>query len=147
MPFPSDNGIFIAQGDRQVNACFAVMAELRPHLQAAEFADRVRAQGVNGYQLAARVVAGEVVTVTGFRTVLNLAWGRFIYVDDLVTAAAHRGRGHGGRMLDWLKQQARETGCDALHLDSGLQRLDAHRFYEAHHLPNTSLHFAWEVAG
>ncbi len=145
MPFASDNGIFIAQGEHQVNACFTVMAELRPHLDAAGFADRVRAQGVDGYQLACQVVNGKVVTVAGFRTVLNLAWGRFLYVDDLVTAATQRGHGHGGRMLDWLKTRARETGCDALHLDSGLQRLDAHRFYEAHHLSNTSLHFAWGV--
>ena len=137
---PTD-GIHLAQGDRAFNGCFAVMAELRPHLDADTFADRVRVQGVGGYKLAYLAVAGEVVSVAGFRIVENLAWGRFLYVDDLVTASAHRGHGYGGRMLEWLKTQAREAGCDAMHLDSGVQRVDAHRFYEAHHMRNTSFHF------
>lgn len=138
---PND-GIHMAMGDRAVNGCFAVMAELRPHLAADAFADRVRVQGVGGYMLAYLAVGGQVVCVAGFRIVENLAWGRFLYVDDLVTAAAQRGHGYGGRMLEWLNTQAAEAGCDAMHLDSGVQRVDAHRFYEAHHMRNTSRHFA-----
>ncbi len=140
--FQPADGIHMAEGDRAVNACFPVMAELRPHLAVEDFSDRVRAQGVNGYALAYLAVDGVIVTVAGFRMSHNLAWGRFLYVDDLVTAAARRGEGHGGRVLEWLKNHATETGCDALHLDSGVQRVAAHRFYEAHHLTHSSRHYA-----
>ncbi|MBI5137538.1 MAG: GNAT family N-acetyltransferase [Nitrospirae bacterium] len=140
--FDAADGIHHAQGDRAVHACLAVMAELRPHLDRQAFADRVRALGVGGYRLAYLAAGGGIVTVAGYRVSENLAWGRFLYVDDLVTAGAHRGEGHGGSMLDWLLERAREEGCDALHLDSGVQRIDAHRFYEGHGLRQTSFHFA-----
>ncbi|WP_363928505.1 hypothetical protein [Thiobacillus sp. 0-1251] len=36
-----------------------------------------------------------VVAVAGFRVGDNFAWGRFLYVDDLVTHPAHRSKGYG----------------------------------------------------
>jgi len=141
LPFSPTDGIHLAKNEQAIDGCFAVMAQLRPHLAADTFADRVQNQGADGYLLAYLAVNGQVVSVAGYRVLENLAWGRFLYVDDLVTAADHRGHGCGGRMLAWLNTQAQEAGCDALHLDSGVQRLDAHRFYEAHQMRNTSLHF------
>ncbi len=32
-------------------------------------------------------------------------------------------------MISWLKSHARQLGCNQLHLDSGVQRFSAHRFY------------------
>ncbi|CAA9438992.1 MAG: Histone acetyltransferase HPA2 and related acetyltransferases [uncultured Rubrobacteraceae bacterium] len=49
--------------------------------------------------------------MTGFRIVEFLAYGRFLYVDDLVTAKDARSEGHGERMLDRLTGVAREEGC------------------------------------
>ncbi|MFQ5509497.1 MAG: GNAT family N-acetyltransferase [Leptospirillia bacterium] len=135
-------GVVEARDDAAIARCFAVMRQLRPHLTEAGCVARIKTQMKTGYRLAFLEQAGEVVAVAGFRILENLAWGRFLYVDDLVTDAARRGHGFGGRLLEWLLQQARESGCDALHLDSGVQRTDAHRFYEGHHLTNTSLHFA-----
>jgi GNAT superfamily N-acetyltransferase len=95
----------------------------------------------HGYRLAVLKEDGQVRAVAGYRVAESLAWGRYLYVDDLVTDAACRGRGHGGRLLEWLVERAREAGCDALHLDSGVERMDAHRFYEGHGLEQASLHF------
>ena len=45
--------IVSAQTDDEIQRCFAVMAELRPHLIADEFVGRVRRQHqLKGYQLA-----------------------------------------------------------------------------------------------
>ena len=52
-----------------------------------------------------------------------------LYVDDLVTLESQQGKGYGSRMLDWLVEEAKRLGCDQFHLDSGVQRYDAHRFY------------------
>ena len=80
--------------------------------------------------------------VAGFRILENLAWGRFLYVDDLVTRSDARSHGHGARLLRWLRRLARSEGCIELHLDSGVQRVDAHRFYEREGLRRSSYHFS-----
>ncbi len=126
--------------------CHPVMRQLRPHLTEEAFVTQVARQREDGYQLVYLEAGGDVVAVAGYRIGENLAWGRFLYVDDLVTDAQSRSCGYGGRMLEWLTQTAREAGCEALHLDSGIQRTDAHRFYEGHHLENTSRHFVRQLA-
>jgi GNAT superfamily N-acetyltransferase len=137
--------IRIAESDADVQACFPVMSQLRPHLHAEEFLERVRRQERQGYRLLAGLVAGRggerVVAVAGFRPVEMLAWGPSIYVDDLITDAEERSRGHGEAMLDWLIDHARARGCTELHLDSGVQRFDAHRFYLAMRMKISSHHF------
>jgi GNAT superfamily N-acetyltransferase len=102
-------------------------------------------QQEDGYRLAYVEDEGSVVAVAGFRISLNLAWGRFLYVDDLVTQADGRSKGYGRSLLKWLADHARESGCGELHLDSGVQRYGAHRFYLAHRMDITSHHFALKL--
>ncbi len=136
------SAIALATSDAEIAACFPVMAQLRPHLTSDEFVARVRRQQTEGFQLAALSAAGTVAAVAGFRVLENLAWGRFLYVDDLVTDEARRSQGHGEALFDWLVARARAEGCDQLHLDSGVQRFAAHRFYLTHRLDITCHHFA-----
>jgi GNAT superfamily N-acetyltransferase len=56
-------------------------------------------------------------------------FGRFLYVDDLVTASALRSRGVGKALLSRCEAIAVELGCREFGLDSGVQRADTHRFY------------------
>jgi predicted GNAT superfamily acetyltransferase len=72
-----------------------------------------------------------------------LAYGRYMYVDDLVTATDRRGRGHADRLFEWLYEEAARQDCNQFHLDSGVgpERADAHRFYFRHGLRITSYHF------
>ncbi|MDT5156397.1 MAG: hypothetical protein QOH51_754 [Acidobacteriota bacterium] len=132
--------IFLAKEDDEIRSCYTVMAELRPHVQPEEFLLRVRRQiEVAGYNLA-YLTDGEVKAVAGFRISECLAWGKFLYVDDLVSKSGDRSKGYGGDLFDWLVRYAKEEGCDQFHLDSGVQRFAAHRFYlnkrmaiECHH--------------
>lgn len=136
----------LAQSDPEILRCFPVIAELRPHLVEGEFVARVRRQQRDGgYQLAFIEEEGSVMAVAGFRVGEFLAWGRILYVDDLVTTSAGRSRGHGQRLFDWLAARAREAGCVQLHLDSGVQRFDAHRFYLRHRMDITAHHFALKL--
>jgi GNAT superfamily N-acetyltransferase len=123
------------------------MHQLRPHLAESEFVARVRRQQQQGYHLAFRAVAERPVAVAGFRFTDSLAWGHSLYVDDLVTLAAERSKGHGRALLRWLAEQAHAAGCAELHLDSGTHRIDAHRFYQREGMAITSYHFAMRVDG
>ena len=137
--------IRIATTDAEMAACYPVMRELRSHIAEDQFLSRVRSQESSGYRLAFLEEAGSVVAVAGFRIGENLAWGRFLYVDDLVTRASHRSNGLGSRLLFWLREQAVKEGCVQIHLDSGIQRKDAHRFYEHAGMKMASLHFVENI--
>ena len=135
--------IILAATDEQIAACFAVMHQLRPHLKdEAEFVARVRVQQREGYHLARLDEAGRVVAVGGFRVIHFLMWGKTLYVDDLVTDAGRRSAGHGRQLFEWLVDHARQQNCDQFHLDSGVQRFDAHRFYLRQRMAITAHHFA-----
>ena len=133
----------LATSDEDILACHQVMHELRPHIDEEEFVSRVRAQAqVNDFQLAYLRDQNLIVAVAGFRIGYNLAWGHYLYVDDLVTRTTHRSQGFGAILLRWLHDFARKAGSDQLHLDSGHQRKGAHQFYERHEMSSTALHFA-----
>jgi GNAT superfamily N-acetyltransferase len=134
--------IRIAGGDEEIAACFPVMQQLRPHLVKEHFVSAVREQALQGYRLASLDNGDGIVAVAGFRTGSNLAWGRFLYIDDLVVEGTQRSNGYGARMLKWLRDYARRSGCMQFHLDSGMQRPDAHRFYEREGMTKAGFHFA-----
>lgn len=138
--------IRIATTDIEIANCFPVMRELRPHIAEDQFLSRIRRQINSGYRLAFVQAMDKVVAVAGFRVGENLAWGRFLYVDDLVTLPAHRSNGYGAKLRSWLMELAAKEGCQQMHLDSGNQRKDAHRFYERESMTMTSLHFVENVA-
>ncbi len=138
--------ITVATSDLELAQCFPVMQELRPQLLAAEFVARVRRQASSGgYQLAylaADDAAGGIRALAGFRLSESLSWGKFLYVDDLITTDSARSHGYGEALLHWLVEYARTHHCEQLHLDSGVQRFKAHRFYMRHHMQIVAHHFS-----
>jgi GNAT superfamily N-acetyltransferase len=126
---------------------FEAMRALRPHHDDRDaWVARVDdLQRPEGYRLVAAFADGaeQAQAVAGFRLGHNLAWGRFLYVDDLSTLPGARRRGHAGRLLDWIGEEARRLGCDSVELDSGVgeDRRDAHRRYFAWGMRIASFHF------
>jgi GNAT superfamily N-acetyltransferase len=123
------------------------LLELRPVDRSLEaVVARIDAQRASGYRVVGSFEVGEsdAAAVAGFRIGENFGWGRFLYVDDLVTRAGLRGRGHADAVMAWVEAEARRQGCGQLHLDSGVgpDRADAHRFYFRHGLRITAYHFA-----
>jgi ribosomal protein S18 acetylase RimI-like enzyme len=135
----------IAQTDQEIGRCYDTMSALRPHLRREEFVHQVRQMQVEGYQLAYIEHAGEVVSVAGYRISTNFYLGKHLYVDDLVTSEKARSNGHGERLLDWLRTQARDSGCRYIDLDSGTQRGGAHKFYFRHGFTILAYHFGEQL--
>lgn len=139
------NTVKIAQTDAEILALYPVMRELRTHLAEADFLPQVNRQAAHGYRLAYLEENGAVVAVAGFHIAEALAWGKYMYVCDLVTNLAARSSGHGKALLDFLKAHAREAGCAQLHLDSGVQRFSAHKFYLREGMIISCHHFQLEL--
>ena len=133
----------LATTDADIGRCFAVMKELRTHIKSAdEFLARVRRQQAgSGWRLIYVEDAGAPVAAAGFRISEWLAWGKALYVDDLICLESHRGKGFAEALMTWMEDLAREEGCAQFHLDSGTHRLAAHRFYHRLKLAITSFHF------
>ena len=123
-----------------------VLAQLRTELTR-ELLDSVYAEGhPQGLRFTAVYdEQGSCVAVAGWRVMATTVAIRKLYVDDLVTSAEHRSEGVGAALLAELARRAREAGCRAIDLDSGLTRADAHRFYIRERMPITSFHFAREL--
>jgi ribosomal protein S18 acetylase RimI-like enzyme len=133
----------IATTDEDLRDCHPVITELRPHIETVEsFIAQVHRQREYGFQLAYIREVDRVVAVAGYRIDEALAWGKYLYIYDLVTAADCRSRGYGKKLLDWLADIARQHQCVQLHLDSGVQKFAAHRFYLRERMNITSHHFA-----
>jgi GNAT superfamily N-acetyltransferase len=137
--------IRLAETREEVALCHPVIYELRPHLELEPFVEQVERQKEEGYLLAFLEDEGAVRACAGFRLMEHLSWGRTLYVDDLVTSSSTRSRGHGRELFAWLKARASEAGCGQLHLDSGVQRFAAHRFYLRERMDIIAHHFALKL--
>ena len=126
-----------------VRAVSPVVRQLRTHLSEERLVAAVGRMRREGYRIiAAYDERGDPVGAAGFRIQELLAYGKILYVDDLVTAEDARSGGVGKALLGWLEEEARGTGCAGVHLDSGVQRGRAHRFYFREGMAIANYHFA-----
>lgn len=102
--------------------------DLRPQLPA-DYADAMARVFASGGRLVLATEGDVVVGLAVWRVIENTMFGRFLYVDDLVTDSALRSRGVGKVLLSRCETIAVELGCREFVLDSGVQRAPAHRFY------------------
>ncbi|WP_078381695.1 GNAT family N-acetyltransferase [Sutcliffiella halmapala] len=118
------------QTKEELHDGYLVLKELRTHLTEETFLEMYEKMTEEGYEMYGCYEGNEVVAVAGIITLTNLYDGYHIYVYDLVTASSGRSKGYGEKLLSYVENLAKEKGCQSVTLSSGLQRKDAHRFYE-----------------
>ena len=160
--------IKVCQTDEEILDCFPVLSQLRPHLQETNFVKHVRLQETESYRLvymklnsdddncdiiseemnstSSDVVRNKVVAVGGARIMNNFAFGKILYIDDLVVDEKERSKGHGQTLFDWFLHHASDNGCNSLQLDSGVERYGAHRFYLTNRMEIRAHRFCREVS-
>ncbi len=84
----------------------------------------------------------KVAGVAGFKQDTSLSWGKYLYVADLVVDEKVRSQKYGSALFTWLIAYAKENKCQQFHLDSGVQRFTAHRFYLNQEMYISSHHFS-----
>ena len=119
------------QSRNEIIEAFPVMRQLRTHLDESSYLELVsEAQEKEGYKMFALFDDNDIVAVIGFQPMITLYYGRFIWVCDLVTDTNKRSKGYGEKLLSYVHKWAKENNYESVALSSGLQRTDAHRFYE-----------------
>ncbi|HEV2754855.1 MAG TPA: GNAT family N-acetyltransferase [Actinomycetota bacterium] len=115
----------------ELRTAWPVMRELRGHLTEDQWLQLTETMAADGYRLLALQDGdGAILAAAGIRLATNLYYGRHVWVYELVTAGGARSRGHGQALLGHVEEIAAAEGCEMVALSSGLQRVDAHRFYE-----------------
>lgn len=132
----------LSPGHPRLADVYPVIHELRTDLSEQQFRDLYAEGYEDGYRVVGLFDAGNYRAAAGYHLTHGFLHGRFMYVDDLVTAAAERSKGYGRALNDYLFEVARRNGCANVQLDSGTQRTGAHRFYLRERYDITSFHFS-----
>jgi GNAT superfamily N-acetyltransferase len=126
--------------DADLLKCSDVILELRPHLKGRDLAAMFKRMQSETFRIIYIEEKGKAVAFAGYRDLTMFFSGKTLYIDDLCTLPEHRGKGYGGELLDYVIREAKENRYDAVTLDSGHHRNDAHRLYlnkgfiiESHH--------------
>ena len=128
--------------DDSLAQTWPVMAQLRPHLSETDYLAMVgRMRVTDGFKVFAAMRDGVVVGVAGVRPMELLYCGRILQIDDLVVSDAERSTGVGKALVDHVKAVARAESRIEVHLDSGLARTEAHRFYDREGFERLGYHF------
>ncbi len=131
-----------AISDVEIEQCYPVMKFLRPNLIAEQFLGQVKRQQSQGYKLVFSTSDERPAALLGYRVQEFLAWGKVLYIDDLITHPDQLKKGYANQLLDWVIEEAKRKQCDQIHLDSGYQRNNAHRLYLNKGFDLVSHHFA-----
>jgi predicted GNAT superfamily acetyltransferase len=127
--------------DARIRDAYPVLHELRTELTEEAFVELYSQAYAEGYRVVGLFDEGECRAVAGYHLTHGFLHGRFMYIDDLVTADRWRSNGYGRALNDYLVTTAKAAGCSNVQLDSGTQRTDAHRFYFREDYVITSFHF------
>ncbi len=125
------NNFFVAKNRNELEKCFPVIHELRPHLDFNTFLSIYENSHKNdGYEIVAIENQGKILAVMGYRILFDLVRGKHIYIDDLVSSESVRSQGHGAELLKYAESIAKKEGCKALRLCAVLQNERGIKFYE-----------------
>jgi GNAT superfamily N-acetyltransferase len=126
---PINRKINLAQTDEEIQNCYPVMVELRPHISADEFLTQVKRQmNESNFKLVYLNDEG-VKAVGGFRVSEWLSGGKYLEIEDLAAKDGERSKGYGGTLFDWIVEYAKREKCEQIKLVSHVKRFAAHRFY------------------
>lgn len=128
--------------DSQIEACFPVISQLRPYLtDPAAWFDRAKALRAGGYKILAMWEENTVVAMAGYRLGDNMIYGKFLYIDDLITDEQKRGSGLGALLLEELQKIGRLADCHYMVLDTAATNTEARRFYRREGLMELAVGF------
>ena len=109
---------------------FPIMSQLRSNLTVETYLELLSQMKKEGYRLFALFSEDKIVALVGLSWRVNFYSKKHVFIYDLVTDASKRSHGYGETLLNFIHGWAKENGADYVALESGIQRIEAHRFYD-----------------
>lgn len=110
---------------------FPAFESLRPKMTLETFLANRQNCLDGGYQLLGLIVDAKVVCVAGITVRPHVEHKKQIEIEDFSTHPAHKRKGYGKQVIEWIISFARESNCFRIKLGSGASREDAHLFYKS----------------
>lgn len=126
-----DKRTFTVKDKTDLERCYPVMKELRPHLSFEDYISIYNESHIaDGYEIVAIEDKGQILAVMGYRFLSDYVRGRHVYVDDLVSTEGARSQGLGAELLKFAEGIAQASGCNSLRLCTGIENDRGVKFYE-----------------
>ena len=126
-----DNRIIVVKNKFDLERCFSVMKELRPHLNLEDYLSIYeQSHAADGYEIVAIENKGQILAVLGYRFLSDFIRGKHVYVDDLVSTEKARSQGLGAELLKFAEEIAKKAGCNSLRLCTGIENERGVKFYD-----------------
>lgn len=123
--------IFTVQTKADLEKCYPVMKELRPHLSFEDYISIYeQSHSSDGYEIVAVEANKQILAVMGYRFLSDYVRGKHVYVDDLVSSENHRSQRLGAELLKFAEKIAKENGCKSLRLCTGIENERGIKFYD-----------------
>jgi GNAT superfamily N-acetyltransferase len=95
----------------------------------------------HGYRMAVVREGAGTLAVSGVWVGTKIYSGKYLEMDNVVVDAAHRSRGLGQLLTDFVTDLARREGCQMMMLDAYRENEGAHAFYERNGFVKRGYHF------
>ena len=121
------------------------MHQNKTELSEVDFINSISHQIKNGYKVVYVLDNKEIICVTGFLISQKLAGEKHLYIDDFVTNKSVKSSDAAKALLDFIRIYAKQQNCNSIHLDSSVERTEAHKFYLKKNLKIDTYHFSIDL--
>lgn len=126
-----DKRIFTVNSKNDLERCYPIMKELRPHLSFEDYISTYNdSHAADGYEIVAIEDQGQILAVMGYRFLSDYVRGKHVYVDDLVSTEKARSQGLGAELLKFAEEIAKTNNCKSLRLCTGIENDRGIKFYD-----------------
>jgi ribosomal protein S18 acetylase RimI-like enzyme len=123
--------IFTVKSKIDLERCYPVMKELRPHLSFEEYISIYNeSHSADGYEIVAIEDNGQILAVMGYRFLSDYVRGKHVYIDDLVSSEKVRSQGLGAELLKFAEKIAESSRSRSLRLCTDIENQRSVNFYD-----------------
>ena len=93
------------------------------------------------YKCVGMFINKELIGVAGLWFLTRHYCGKTIEPDHVIITAAHRNKGFGKKLFLWIYAYAQNMGCEASELNTYVQNIKSHHFYENEGYTKLGFHY------
>ncbi len=131
--------------EEEIKYCYEMMHQIREDLTERDFLSAISEQLKNGYKIVYVIQDEEIICIAGFTIGDKLSWGKYLFIEDFVTNKSIKSIEAAKALLDFIKIYAKQQKCNSIHLDSSIQKEEAHKFYLSQKMKIDSYHFSINI--
>jgi ribosomal protein S18 acetylase RimI-like enzyme len=140
--------IRIIKTELEIDQCWNVAFLLRPHLKRDNWVRMVTEMMQNErYFIAGIYQDDNFAAFAGCRFMTSLHTGNILYIDDLCTLDAYRGKGFASKLIAYVREIAEMNRLDALVLDTDFTNSSAQKVYLKSGFQMAALHLTAGLRG